>query len=131
MKQYVSGLATSLVVATLLAVNGNTALAQRPSGTAVTVWEIREGDFVDQISALGSLRAWESVVVTSTVAERVESVHFEDGDRVEAGAKLVTLRQAEEQAALREQQELLADAEREVRRLADLAKRNQVATGCQ
>ena len=128
--QQVAGLrgsAAGLSISLVLAAASSGALAQRPTGAAVTVWAVSEGEFVDQIDALGSLRAWESVVVTSTVAERVAAVHFEDGDRVEAGAQLVTLRQEEEQAALREQQELLADAEREVRRLTDLAKRNQVA----
>mgnify|MGYP001595858329 CR=1 FL=1 len=93
----------------------------------VSLWEVKSAAFSDEASALGSLRAWESIVVTASVSDRVVEVHFEDGDTVEAGAPLVTLRQDEQQAALREQQELAADAQREVRRLTDLAKRNQVA----
>jgi membrane fusion protein (multidrug efflux system) len=95
--------------------------------TPITLWEVSSGELVDEISALGSLRAWESVVITASVSERVEAVHFEDGDTVAEGAPLITLRQNAEQAALREQEEILKEADREVKRLRDLAKRNQVA----
>ena len=99
---------------------------QRPA-PSVTAWTVKREPFTDSVSALGTLRAWESIVITASVADRVTAVHFEDGDRVEQGSALVTLRQDEQQALLREQQELLADAEREERRLDDLAVRNQVA----
>jgi membrane fusion protein (multidrug efflux system) len=59
----------------------------------ITLWEVSSGELVDEISALGSLRAWESVVITASVSERVEAVHFEDGDTVAEGAPLITLRQ--------------------------------------
>ncbi|MEM1111481.1 MAG: efflux RND transporter periplasmic adaptor subunit [Pseudomonadota bacterium] len=103
-----------------------TASTSRPAPT-VSAWTVQVAPFTDKVSALGTLRAWESVVITASVADRVTQVHFEDGDTVAEGDPLVTLRQAEQQALLREQQELLADAEREVARLADLAGRNQVA----
>lgn len=102
-------------------------LPQQKLAIPITLWEVSRGEFVDEISALGSLRAWESVVITASVSERVEAVHFEDGDKVAAGAPLITLRQDEEQAALREQEEIRKEADREVKRLLDLAKRNQVA----
>lgn len=102
-------------------------LPKQSSATPITLWEVSSGEFVDEISALGSLRAWESVVITASVSERVETVHFEDGDTVVQGAPLITLRQDEEQAALREQEEIRKEADREVKRLRDLAKRNQVA----
>ncbi|MFT5711474.1 MAG: membrane fusion protein (multidrug efflux system) [Halioglobus sp.] len=104
-----------------------TELPKQKSATPVTLWEVSSAEFVDEISALGSLRAWESVVIAAGVSERVESVHFEDGDTVAAGAVLITLRQDEEQAALREQEEIGKEADREVKRLLELAKRNQVA----
>lgn len=102
-------------------------LSLQKSAAPVTVWEVSSGEFVDEISALGSVRAWESVVITSSVFERIETVHFEDGDAVAEGEPLITLRQDEEQAVLREQEEIRKEADREVKRLRDLAKRNQVA----
>jgi membrane fusion protein (multidrug efflux system) len=93
----------------------------------VTAWTIEEQPFQSRVDALGTLRAWESVTITASVAETVSRLHFEDGQSVEEGALLVTLQQEEEQASLREQQEFLAEQEREVARLEDLARRKQVA----
>jgi membrane fusion protein (multidrug efflux system) len=100
--------------------------AARPPAV-VTTWTVQRESLAEDISALGSLRAWESVVITASVAEKVVAVHFNDGDQVVAGATLVTLQQDEEQAALREQEENLAEAQREARRLQNLVQRNQVA----
>lgn len=93
----------------------------------VTAWAIEEQPFQSRVDALGTLRAWESVTITASVAETVSRLHFEDGQSVKEGALLVTLQQEEEQASLREQQEFLAEQEREVARLEDLARRKQVA----
>ena len=93
----------------------------------VTAYEVQPKEFQNQVNALGTLRAWESVDITSSVAETVVALHFEDGQRVDRGQLLVTLKQDEEQASLREQQEVLAEQEREVARLEDLARKNQVA----
>jgi membrane fusion protein (multidrug efflux system) len=119
--------AVALGYFTLRAQPNQAELPQEKTTTPVTLWKVSSGELVDEISALGSLRAWESVVITASVSERVEAVHFEDGDTVAAGAALITLRQDEEQAALREQEEIRKEADREVKRLFDLAKRNQVA----
>lgn len=94
---------------------------------AVTSWQLSEEPFQSRINALGTLRAWESVVITASVAETVAGLHFEDGEQVAMGKLLVTLQQEEEQASLREQQELLREQEREVKRLENLARSNQVA----
>ncbi|MCX2981601.1 efflux RND transporter periplasmic adaptor subunit [Halieaceae bacterium IMCC14734] len=100
--------------------------AQRPP-VPVTVWTVQTRPFSDRVAALGTLRAWESVVITASVTETIDSLHFEDGQRVLRGALLARLQQSEEAAALREQQAMLAEQEREVARLEDLARRNQVA----
>ena len=76
---------------------------------AVTSWQLSEEPFQSRINALGTLRAWESVVITASVAETVAGLHFEDGEQVAMGKLLVTLQQEEEQASLREQQELLRE----------------------
>ena len=93
----------------------------------VTAWQVRAEPFQSRVNALGTLRAWESVDITSSVSETVVELHFEDGQRVAAGDLLVTMQQEEEQASLREQQELLREQEREVKRLENLARSNQVA----
>ncbi len=93
----------------------------------VTAWVVDQQPFQSRVDALGTLRAWESVTITASVAETVSQLHFEDGQSVQQGDLLVTLQQEEEQASLREQQEFLAEQEREVARLEDLARRKQVA----
>ncbi|WP_439102307.1 efflux RND transporter periplasmic adaptor subunit [Congregibacter sp.] len=99
---------------------------ERPAAP-VTVVEVESRSFRDRIPALGTLQAWESVDITAPVAQRITSLNFEDGDVVEKGQVLATLRQEAEQASMRELSARLADARREVKRLTDLARKNQVA----
>lgn len=87
--------------------------------------EIRE--FQDEVSALGTLRAWESVDISASVSQIVTDIDFEDGQQVTKGDVLALLKQDAEQATLRELQASLQDARREVNRLENLAKKNQVA----
>lgn len=93
----------------------------------VTVVDVESRDFRDRIPALGTLQAWESVDITAPVAQRITNLNFEDGQIVSKGQVLATLRQESEQASLRELSARLADARREVTRLTDLARKNQVA----
>ncbi len=44
----------------------------------VTAWTLEEQPFQSRVEALGTLRAWESVVITSSVSETVAKLHFED-----------------------------------------------------
>jgi membrane fusion protein, multidrug efflux system len=83
--------------------------------------------FQDETSALGTLKAWESVDISASVSQIVTAITFEDGQHVTRGTVLATLKQGAEQASLREQQAALLDARREVQRLENLARQNQVA----
>ncbi len=98
-----------------------------PSAAPVTRFELQAQQFQSRVNALGTLRAWESVVITSSVSEIITHLHFEDGQQVSQGDLLVTLQQDEEQAVLRQQEEVLLEQEREVERLENLARSNQVA----
>ena len=128
---------TFVLVVLLAALGGGAYLylqpAQEQAGrpprgpTPVSIYALSEQPFQSRVQALGTLRAWESVVITSSVSETVAQLHFEDGEFVEQGKLLVTLQQEEERAALKEQQEFLAEQEREVNRLENLARQNQVA----
>lgn len=125
---------TALVLAALAAaywlwpadqVVGTSASGRSPA--AVTVFAVTERPFRDELSALGTLRAWESVDITPSVSQVVTALGFEDGESVEKGHMLAMLKQDAEQASLRELEATLVDARREVRRLENLAKQNQVA----
>lgn len=112
----------------LQSVGGPDSAEQKERQTApVTVVEVSRQSFRDRIPALGTLQAWESIDISSSVSQIIESLNFEDGERVEKGRVLATLRQDAERAALRELRARLDDARREVRRLENLARKNQVA----
>jgi membrane fusion protein (multidrug efflux system) len=93
----------------------------------VTVLPVPVREFRDEVSALGSLLAWESVDISASVSQIVTAINFEDGQQVEKGDVLALLKQDAEQATLRELKASLQDARREVRRLENLARQNQVA----
>lgn len=95
--------------------------------TQVIVAEAQRLPFVDTIEALGTLRANESVALTASVTDTVSALHFDDGDRVEAGKVLVEMTDAEEQAQLREARALLAEAESQFRRVQSLATQGTAA----
>jgi membrane fusion protein (multidrug efflux system) len=61
------------------------------------------------------------------VSQIVTELKFEDGDTVSQGDILAVLKQDAEQARLAELSASLADAKREVKRLQNLAEKNQVA----
>jgi len=93
----------------------------------VTAYTVVPKSFNDEVQALGTLRAWESVDITASVSQIIDSLGFDDGQQVEQGTVLALLRQDAEQASRRELRATLADAEREVRRMENLARQNQVA----
>ena len=79
----------------------------------VIVSEVKVDQFVDRVEALGTLKAIESVAVTANVTETVSAIHFDDGQRVEAGQVLVELTSAEERALLKEARVREAEATRQ------------------
>ena len=81
----------------------------------------------DRIEALGTVFANESALITSTVAERVVAVHFEDNQAVRKGDPIVTLSQQELQAARAAAVEQLAEHQRELNRLESLVQKQSVA----
>jgi len=95
--------------------------------TPVIVYAVRSVPFEDRIEALGTLRANESVSLTASITEKVGALHFDDGDRVEAGKVLVELVNAEQQAQLTEARALVAEAERQYRRVQRLAAQGTAA----
>src|SRR5688572_2544881 len=57
-------------------------------------------DFALEVEALGTVRAKESVDITSKIADRVVAIHFEEGKQVAKGNVLVELDSAEARADL-------------------------------
>ena len=71
-----------------------------PKPTAVAVEQAKVEQWPPQLSAIGSLRAFQGIVVAPQVAGVVSAIHFESGDDVAAGAPLVGLDTSVEEADL-------------------------------
>lgn len=100
--------------------------AQAPTPVIVSVLE--ETQIVDTVEVVGTLRANESIDVTSTVTEIVKSVNFADNQSVQLGDVLIELDSSEEKAELEEEQFILQEAQKQVNRLSELVKRGAAST---
>ncbi|MDX1504305.1 MAG: efflux RND transporter periplasmic adaptor subunit [Spongiibacter sp.] len=117
-----SRIAFSLAIITALSAcdtPGDSPQSARPPA-AVKTLPLAPRKLEERIPALGTLLARESVLITSTVSEKVAALHFNEGEQVKRGDLLATLEQAEEQAQLRSARADLAEQEREVKRLQGL-----------
>jgi membrane fusion protein (multidrug efflux system) len=116
-----------LVLASLLiTAPWNLARAQR-APIPIVVAEAKETAFVDEIEALGTLRANESVDLTANVTEIVQKIRFDDGQRVKKGDVLVEMLSAQEEALLIEARSTLNEAKLQYHRVVGLSKTGAVA----
>ncbi len=101
-------------------------LAAAPA-VEVIVAAARLERFDDRIEALGTLRANESVQLSSSITETVSAVNFDDGDRVAAGTLLVELTSDEEHAQLEEARATVEEARRQYERVQSLQQQGTAA----
>jgi membrane fusion protein (multidrug efflux system) len=92
--------------------------------TLVKVHRTIEEEFEVVVEALGTGRANESVLITTQTSDIVQKINFDDGDRVKAGQVLLTLIDLEEKARLAALDVDLQEANRQLKRIANLAKKN-------
>jgi membrane fusion protein (multidrug efflux system) len=104
-----------------------TASAGAEAPPAVFVTTAQTTPIEDRIEALGTLRANESVELTTAVTETVTALHFDDGDRVEAGQVLVEMTSGEEHALLEEARATVAEARRQYERIRSLQEMQTAA----
>ncbi len=101
---------------------------QRPRGaTQVVVFNVKSVAIEESLEALGSARAAESVILTASVTEKVEAIHFQQGQFVKQGQILLTLADDEEQAQLNAAKVELAEQKREYKRIENLVKQKSVS----
>jgi membrane fusion protein (multidrug efflux system) len=72
----------------------------KPVGLPVKAAPVRIGTVTQDVTAVGTLLANESVMIRPEVAGRVAAIHFNEGQAVAAGARLVELDAAEVRAQL-------------------------------
>lgn len=118
-----------LILLTLAGLTANTWLQKESSaggrfgGTPVVVTApVKTYTLVDQIEALGTARANESVNLTSKVTDSIRKVNFEDGIYVDKGTILVEMTNAEETAQLAEAQATLDETSRQLKRVQNLIR---------
>jgi membrane fusion protein (multidrug efflux system) len=87
---------------------------------AITSAEAQRLEWTNELEAVGSLVPINGVAVTTEAAGLVHELHFESGQRVKAGALLVTLELATEQADLKNLEAQATLAELDFKRLERL-----------
>lgn len=110
-----------ILLATLMVFSSH-AWAQK-AATPVFVTDVVLKNFVEEIEALGTLKANENVDLTSSATDRITVINFESGQRVTKGDVLIEMDYAEEAALLVEEQSVLNEAQRQVNRLKPLIDR--------
>jgi membrane fusion protein (multidrug efflux system) len=98
-----------------------------PPPPLVIAAEVRRDAFVDRVEALGTLRANEMVTLTANTTEVVTRIHFDDGQRVQAGDVLVELSSDEERALLDEARAAAEEARSQYERVKPLAAQGTAA----
>lgn len=89
----------------------------------VIVSNVERVSFFDEIEALGTLKANESVDITAKLTERITAISFTDNQRVAQGDILVSLDDVEERAELAEQKAILTEAQSRAKRVDALIKK--------
>lgn len=109
------------ILALVVAVSTTFAVAAQ---TPVIVAVVEQKAIADEVEALGTLRANESVALTANVTEMITAVHFQDGQRVKRGDILIEMDDSEERAELAEEISRLQEAKKQVSRLSTLTATN-------
>ncbi len=122
--------ASSLVLAACVALGAcgekEDAGRQQPPAT-VTTQVVAPVRWSDELTALGTAKARESITVTASVSQTIASVDFESGDFVRRGQPLVTLTQSQQSASVAAAQAELRDAEQLYERNRKLAEQQLIS----
>lgn len=84
--------------------------------------KVAKENYALDLDAIGTVRSFESIDISSNVTESVTQLSFNDGDFVKKGTLLALLSDSEEQAMLASAKATLAEEEREIERLKNLVK---------
>jgi len=96
-------------------------------GIPVEAAPVRIEAVADEVSAVGTLRSNESVIVRPEIAGRISAIGFDEGEPVEAGQVLVSLDDSTHQAELADARAALKLAESNFRRLDELFDRGSTS----
>ena len=97
-------------------------MAQTTKAVDVIVQAVTSQPLESRIEALGTLRANESIRLTSNVTKTVTNINFDDGQRVKKGQVLVEMTNAEERALLDEARFNMEEARKQMVRVRSLVE---------
>lgn len=97
--------------------------------TDVIVAPVKAQHFADQLEALGTSKANETVIITPDTAEKIAEIHFDDGQAVEKGQVLIVLDKKEEEADLRAAEATLSAARSAYNRAKELQNSSALSKG--
>lgn len=122
LQQLVTGLRAAVFGSLMLITSANAqAPADKPIEVIVQAASMK--NLTTTIEALGTLRANESIQLTSNDTKKVTRINFEDGQRVKKGQVLVEMTSREESALLEEARFNADEAKKQLDRVQELAKR--------
>jgi len=98
-----------------------------PGSVTVEAVKVATASLPQTITAVGSLRSDESVVLRPEVAGRISAIAFQEGQRVAKGAMLVRLDTAVPQAEAQQARANMVLAKNKFDRAVDLAKSNYIS----
>jgi len=99
----------------------------KPAGLPVRAAPVKTGKVSDDVSAVGTLLAEESVVIRPEIDGRIVGLHFEEGQVVSAGTRLVSLDSAEYVAQLAAVRADLKTEEQRLSRTRELQQQNFIS----
>lgn len=94
---------------------------------AVLVGQAETGQVVVELTAVGSLRSNESVVIQPEITGRVSEISFNEGEAVTKGTTLIRLDDSVHRAELQQAEAQLALSKANFERVSDLFKRGNAA----
>lgn len=103
------------------------AAAPKPQGLPVKAVPVQVGKVSDDISAVGSLIADESVIIRPELDGRIVGLHFQEGHFVTAGTRLVTIDNSEFEAQAAAVRADLRTEEQRLKRTRELHEQNFIS----
>ena len=101
--------------------------ASGPRAANIFAEPLQEREFASKIEALGTLMPNEQVDLTLNAADRVQSIYFDDGERVRKGQTLLSLAQREQRALVEAEEAQVAEASQQLDRMMRLIESRAVS----
>ncbi|MDR2637824.1 MAG: efflux RND transporter periplasmic adaptor subunit [Zoogloeaceae bacterium] len=123
-------LAMGVLARNLLHEDGSTQAADKNDGEeAVTVemTAVTRFAFADEVTAVGTLKSNESVIIRPEISGRIDAVYFKDGEKAQAGRLLLSLDAGIQEAEWQQARAQLALAEANQRRNEELFQKKFIS----